>query len=195
MAIWGRWREADKPCGAIWWYVKDEAGTAAIKTVELDAALGDRAVQYREVQGHETDKFLSYFKPCIIPLEGGVASGFKKVEKENFEPRLYTCKGRRVVRVQQVNTGLLCWCFPLVFMLEVSDVVVYRFLMIERLSIMMMFLFWTRNLKCINSMAQHPISRNEPKHWGLYSTLRKLTMMECVMLQLLVRICKKLSNS
>lgn len=81
---------------------QDEAGTAAIKTVELDAALGGRAVQYRELQGHETDKFLSYFKPCIIPLEGGAASGFKKPEIENFEPRLYVCKGRRVVRIKQV---------------------------------------------------------------------------------------------
>eukprot|EP00250_Pteridium_aquilinum_P015439 c22578_g1_i1 orf=686-3496(-) len=81
---------------------QDEAGTAAIKTVELDAALGGRAVQYREVQGHETDKFLSYFKPCIIPLEGGVASGFRKVEAEKFEPRLHVCKGRRVVRVKEV---------------------------------------------------------------------------------------------
>ncbi|KAK7285611.1 hypothetical protein RJT34_20387 [Clitoria ternatea] len=81
---------------------QDEAGTAAIKTVELDASLGGRAVQYREIQGHESDKFLSYFKPCIIPLEGGVASGFKKPEEEEFETRLYVCRGKRVVRIKQV---------------------------------------------------------------------------------------------
>ncbi|XP_051138716.1 villin-2-like [Andrographis paniculata] len=81
---------------------QDEAGTAAIKTVELDAMLGGRAVQYRELQGHESDKFLSYFKPCIIPLEGGIASGFKTPEEEEFETRLYTCKGKRVVHLKQV---------------------------------------------------------------------------------------------
>ncbi|XP_041028590.1 villin-3-like [Juglans microcarpa x Juglans regia] len=81
---------------------QDEAGTAAIKTVELDAVLGGRAVQHRDLQGHESDKFLSYFKPCIIPLEGGVASGFKKPEEEEFETRLYICKGKRIVRMKQV---------------------------------------------------------------------------------------------
>ncbi|CAN0907789.1 VLN2 [Linum grandiflorum] len=81
---------------------QDEAGAAAIKTVELDAALGGRAVQHREIQGHESDQFLSFFKPCIIPLEGGVASGFKHAEAEEFETRLYVCKGKRVVRMKQV---------------------------------------------------------------------------------------------
>ncbi|WOK96048.1 villin-2-like isoform X1 [Canna indica] len=81
---------------------QDEAGTAAIKTVELDAVLGGRAVQHRELQGFESDKFLSYFKPCIIPLEGGFASGFKKPEEEKFETRLYVCRGKRVVRMKQV---------------------------------------------------------------------------------------------
>ncbi|XP_022997656.1 villin-4-like isoform X1 [Cucurbita maxima] len=81
---------------------QDEAGTAAIKTIELDAALGGRAVQYREVQGHETEKFLSCFKPCIIPQEGGFASGFKHAEAEEHKTRLFVCKGKRVVHVKEV---------------------------------------------------------------------------------------------
>ncbi|KAL3744025.1 hypothetical protein ACJRO7_013301 [Eucalyptus globulus] len=81
---------------------QDESGTAAIKTVELDAALGGRAVQYREVQGHETERFLSYFKPCIIPQEGGVATGFKHAEEEEHKTRLFVCRGKHVVHVKEV---------------------------------------------------------------------------------------------
>lgn len=81
---------------------QDEAGTAAIKSIELDAILGGRAVQHRELQGHESEKFLSYFKPCIIPLEGGIASAFKKPEEEEFETRLYICRGKRAARLKQV---------------------------------------------------------------------------------------------
>jgi hypothetical protein len=87
--------------------IQDEAGTAAIKTVELDTMLGGRAIQYREPQGYESDKFLSYFKPCIIPLEGGFASGFKKPEEEKFETRLYICKGKRSIRVKEVHCCLI----------------------------------------------------------------------------------------
>nr|BAC77209.1 actin filament bundling protein P-115-ABP [Lilium longiflorum] len=83
---------------------QDEAGTAAIKTVELDVTLGGRAVQYREVQGHETEIFLSYFKPCIIPQEGGVASGFKhsEINQHEHHTRLFVCKGKHVVHVKEV---------------------------------------------------------------------------------------------
>ncbi|CAL9082850.1 unnamed protein product [Musa acuminata var. zebrina] len=83
---------------------QDEAGTAAIKTVELDAALGGRSVQYREVQGHETEKFLSYFKPCIIPQDGGISSGFKHTEINEREhvTRLFVCRGKHVVNVKEV---------------------------------------------------------------------------------------------
>ncbi|KAI8562275.1 hypothetical protein RHMOL_Rhmol03G0022600 [Rhododendron molle] len=100
---------------------QDESGTAAIKTVELDAILGGRAVQHRELQGHESDKFLSYFKPCIIPLEGGIASGFKKPEEEEFETRLYVCKGKRVVRLKQVPFSRSSLNHDDVFILDTKD--------------------------------------------------------------------------
>ncbi|KAG7566033.1 Villin/Gelsolin [Arabidopsis suecica] len=105
---------------------QDEAGTAAVKTVELDAALGGRAVQYREIQGHESDKFLSYFKPCIIPLEGGVASGFRKPEEEEFETRLYTCKGKRAVHLKQVPFARSSLNHDDVFILDTKEKI-YQF--------------------------------------------------------------------
>ncbi|PPS07770.1 hypothetical protein GOBAR_AA12874 [Gossypium barbadense] len=85
---------------------QDEAGAAAVKTIELDAALGGRAVQYREVQDQETNKFLSLFKPCIMPQEGGVATGFKQVDEDEYKTRLLVCKGKQYVQVPFARSTL-----------------------------------------------------------------------------------------
>jgi gelsolin len=82
---------------------QDEAGTAAYKTVELDDLLGGAPIQHREVQGHESDLFLSYFKNEIKLLSGGMDSGFKHVKPEEYKPRLLHLKGKKKVRVMQVD--------------------------------------------------------------------------------------------
>lgn len=83
---------------------QDEYGTAAYKTVELDSFLGDEPVQHREVEGHESSMFCSYFseKGGVQILDGGVDSGFNHVEPESYKPRLLHIKGRKNVRMVEV---------------------------------------------------------------------------------------------
>jgi len=81
---------------------QDEAGTAAYKTVELDDLLGGAPVQHREVQGAESDLFLSYFKNQIKIMCGGVDSGFKHVKPEEYKPKLFHLKGKKKVRISEV---------------------------------------------------------------------------------------------
>lgn len=81
---------------------QDEYGTAAYKTVELDTYLDDVPIQHREVQGHESDLFRSYFKTITI-LEGGADSGFRTVKPEEYKPRLLHFHGDRYgVKVMEV---------------------------------------------------------------------------------------------
>jgi hypothetical protein len=82
----------------------DEMGIAAYKTIELDDYLGGGPIQYREVQGNESDLFMSYFKASGLKyLDGGVESGFNKVERDVYKTRLLQCKGKRTVRVNEVK--------------------------------------------------------------------------------------------
>ncbi|XP_064474510.1 gelsolin, cytoplasmic-like isoform X1 [Ornithodoros turicata] len=79
----------------------DEYTVAAIKSVELDESLGGSPVQHREVQDHESDLFLSYFKTGVKYLEGGIESGLTAVDT-SVHKRLLQVKGKRNVRVRQV---------------------------------------------------------------------------------------------
>jgi len=83
---------------------QDEAGTAAYKTVELDNLLGGAPVEYREVQGSESQKFLSYFPQGLRIMAGGVETGFKHVTPEQYKPRLLHIQGNmKSTTVQEVE--------------------------------------------------------------------------------------------
>ena len=78
---------------------REQAGTAAIKAVELDEALGGSPVQRREVQGSESPEFAACFK-AIEYRKGGVESGLKSAKAATaHEARLLQLKGARYVRV------------------------------------------------------------------------------------------------
>jgi gelsolin len=81
----------------------DEAGVAAYKTVELDDFLGMVPVEYREVQGFESDEFLSLWPHGVKILTGGIETGFNIVHPEQYKPRLLHVKGtRKNIRVTEV---------------------------------------------------------------------------------------------
>ncbi|XP_070188427.1 advillin-like isoform X2 [Littorina saxatilis] len=82
---------------------QDEAGVAAFKTVELDDFLGGAPVQHREVENHESQRFLSYFPNGIKIKAGGVKSGFNHVERGVFQPRLIQVKGKRNPRFSEMS--------------------------------------------------------------------------------------------
>ncbi|VDN10712.1 unnamed protein product [Dibothriocephalus latus] len=82
---------------------QDEYGTAAYKTVELDTYLDDAAIQHREVEGYESERFKGYFNKLVI-LKGGYASGFRHVEPEKYRPRLLRfCKEGKITYMRQVE--------------------------------------------------------------------------------------------
>ena len=82
---------------------QDEAAVAAYKSVELDDLLSGAPIQHREVQGHESNRFKSYFKKGIRILNGGVASGLQHVNINDKTPKLFIVKGKRQPTVRQLT--------------------------------------------------------------------------------------------
>ena len=77
---------------------QDEYGSAAIISTQLDTALGDLPVQFRETEGHESLSFKKLFKKRggIVYKEGGFASGFKHaITNQDDENRMLQVKGKR----------------------------------------------------------------------------------------------------
>jgi gelsolin len=66
---------------------KDETGTAAYKIVELDDFFHGIVDLCYEAQDNESEDFRNLFEEIIVE-EGGIESGFKKIEKEKWDVRL-----------------------------------------------------------------------------------------------------------
>ncbi|KAK2162493.1 hypothetical protein LSH36_97g01014 [Paralvinella palmiformis] len=97
------------------------------RVLELEETLGESTVQYREVQGHETSLFLSYFKNNIRYLIGGLRSVSN--QNEGRKKRLFQVKGKKNIRIAQVGRRVIrqsvtCMCGSLnqgdTFVLEVN---------------------------------------------------------------------------
>ncbi|KAG7238770.1 hypothetical protein CRUP_005326, partial [Coryphaenoides rupestris] len=70
----------------------------------MDSALGGGPKQYRETEGGESNDFMSYFPTGVKYKKGGVASGFNHVVINDVgEKRLLLVKGRRAIRVREVD--------------------------------------------------------------------------------------------
>lgn len=83
---------------------KDEIGTGAYKIVELDDFFKGNVDLSLEMQGEESDEFFALF-PEFIVMEGGIPSGFKKVEEIKYPVRLL--KVLQGVSVKSVEVPLL----------------------------------------------------------------------------------------
>ena len=83
----------------------DESGTGAYKIVELNDYFNNEMTLIYEEQGFESPLFLSYFDNVNI-LQGGIESGFKKVEPEKYVPKLLHVKG--IGKCIQANEVPLC---------------------------------------------------------------------------------------
>jgi len=80
----------------------DEAGTGAYKIVELDTLFNREMTLIRDVQGQESDLFLTYF-PHIHILNGGVESGFRRISVDKYKPRLFIVRGNKTPRVSELE--------------------------------------------------------------------------------------------
>ena len=84
----------------------DEQGTAAYKTVELDDLMGGAPVQHRECMNYESEDFSGLFEALggVRYLEGGVDSGFNKVDADAYIAKLLHVRktkkhGMKIVQV------------------------------------------------------------------------------------------------
>ncbi|KAM7229870.1 hypothetical protein CapIbe_018587, partial [Capra ibex] len=91
----------------------------------LKEALGGAAVQHREVQGHESACFRSYFRSGIIYRKGGLASARKHVETNVYNiQRLLRIRGGKHVSATEVELSWHSFNKSDVFLLDLGRLMI-----------------------------------------------------------------------
>uniref|UniRef100_H2ZGB4 HP domain-containing protein n=1 Tax=Ciona savignyi TaxID=51511 RepID=H2ZGB4_CIOSA len=104
---------------------QDEQGAAAMLATQLDDYLGGDPVQYRETQGYESEMFKGYFKSGIVYNKGGVASGFKHAETNQYDVRrLLHVKGRKTVTATEVEFAWTSFNLGDVFLVDLGKIII-----------------------------------------------------------------------
>nr|XP_026262225.1 villin-like protein isoform X2 [Urocitellus parryii] len=100
-------------------------GAASTFVQHLKEELGDRTVQHREVQGHESECFHSYFHPGVIYRKGGLASDVKHVETNMYNiQRLLHIKARKHVSATEVELSWNSFNKGDIFLLDLGMVMI-----------------------------------------------------------------------
>ncbi|XP_008066526.1 villin-like protein [Carlito syrichta] len=117
-------------CSDLHYWVGQEAGTdaqgaAGAFVQHLHEALGSQTVQHREVQGHESDCFRSYFRQGVIYRKGGLASDLKHVETNMYNiQRLLHIKGRKHMSATEVELSWNSFNKDDIFLLDLGKVMI-----------------------------------------------------------------------
>ncbi|XP_013369161.1 PREDICTED: villin-like protein isoform X2 [Chinchilla lanigera] len=112
------------------YWIGKEAGAEAQEATDafmqlLEEALGDRMVQHREAQGHESDCFHSYFHPGVIYRKGGPESDLKHVETNMYNiQRLLHIIGRKHVSATEVELSWNSFNKSDIFLLDLGKVMI-----------------------------------------------------------------------
>lgn len=101
---------------------QDAAGTFI---QQLQEVLGDTTVHHREVQGHESDCFHSYFHGRVIYRKGGLASALKHVETNMYNiQRLLHIQGKKHMSATEVELSWNSFNKDDIFLLDLGKVMI-----------------------------------------------------------------------
>lgn len=106
---------------------RDEQGACALLSTHLSSSLREKPIQYREVQGNESDVFMEYFPHGIKYQEGGVESAFHRTQpSQQSGPihKLYQVKGKKNIRATARDISWASFNTGDCFILDLGEIII-----------------------------------------------------------------------